>query len=116
LAVPLERCEQISSLHHPAARTSADWAKAHLVPYSIVARAGVDAARTLEAKASGYLLLALAAGIAIRRMSGILLERGRLLSYVVSVVHWRYPHPPSVNLIRHVLRGGQISVITNLHR
>jgi len=87
LAVPLERCEQISSPHHPAARTSADWARAHLVPYSIVARAGVDATRAPEAKAGGYLLLALVAGIAIRRMSGILLERGRLLSYVVSIVH-----------------------------
>lgn len=86
------------------------------MPYSIAARAEVDAIRALEAKAGSYLLLALVAGITIRRMSGILLERGRLLSYVVSIVHWHYPHPPSVNLIRHALRGGQISVITNLHR
>jgi hypothetical protein len=114
--VPLERCEQISSPHHPTARTSADWARARLVPCSIAARARVDATRALEAKAGGYLLLVLVAGIAIRRMLGILLERERLLSYVVSIVHWHYPHPPSVHLIRNVLRGGQISVITNLHR
>ena len=86
------------------------------MPYSIVARAEVDAIRALEAKAGSYLLLALVAGITIRRMSGILLERGRLLSYVALIVHWHYPHPPSVYLIRHVLVGGQISVITSLHR
>ena len=86
------------------------------MPYTIAARARVDATRVLEAKVGGYLLLALVAGIAIRRMSEILLERGRLLSYVVSIVHWHYPHPLSVHLIRHVLRCGQILIITNLHR
>ena len=116
MAVPLEQCEQIPSPHRPTARTSVDWARARLVPCSTAARARVDATRALEAKAGGYPLLALVVGIVIGRMSGILLERGWLLSYVVSIVHWHYPHPPSVHLIRHVLRGGQISVITNLHR
>ena len=86
------------------------------MPCSIAARARVDATKALEAKAGGYLLLALVVGTAIGRMSRILLERGWLLSYVVSIVHWHYPRPPPVHLIRHVLRGGQISVITNLRR